>query len=232
MKSISFGGLGDCINVFCKLNEMNWPVDHLFIESNSRTLELIEEFKRNSLHCPQIVCSYEKDENYYNNFLSGKWADRRPINTSWNGEYKFPHQDKIVCKEKLPILHSTRKEKVIVVQMYAGVNESRHWKFPLTALKQILLKSFPKHHVAFISSLSLFTDNISLAMKSDLFIGLSGFHNYLCTNQGLKNIMLEESEQHTKHYIREEDRQSNYLKIIKNGSMQEILFAAKELLND
>lgn len=233
MKTISFGGLGDCINVFCKLNEMRWPIDHLFVESNAKTLELIEEFRRNFLHCPQIVCSYEKDENYYNNFLSGKWADRRPINTSWDGGYEFPYQDKIVCREKLPLKHSfSSKKKTIIVQSYAGVNRSREWKFPLVHLEKVLFAAHQGYEISFLDSNQLFSSNIKSVLDADIFVGLSGFHNYLRINQELKNIMLEESEIHTKHYIREEDRQSKYLKIIKYGSIQEILTATKELIND
>lgn len=237
-KTISFGGLGDCINVFCKLQQMNCDIDHLFVESNEKVLELIEQFRKDRLDLaesydfPKIHCSYEKDEDYYKNFLNGKWSDRMPINTSWDGEYDFPCRDKIVITGKIRSRYPISFTNTIVVQPRAGIKESRKWNFPINRLENTLKVLFPKHRIELLNTEIFFPHNITKVLDCHVFIGLSGFHNYLRTNLGKKNVMLEESEEHTKHYIRESDRNSNHLKIIKYGSLQEILSATKELIND
>lgn len=232
MKTVSFGGLGDCVNVFCKLYEMNFPVEHLFVESNGKTLELIEEFYRNFLRNSPVRCLFDIDLDYKNNFYSGIYRQRIPLNTSWNGEYFFPRKDRIICSKPLPVMYRkfAPETKNIVIQSYGGVNKSREWKFEISNLVKVLKNVYPEYEITTITNEKSLTENIDTVLNSNLFIGLSGFHNYLRTNQGLKNIMLEESEEHTRHYIREQDINSDHLKIIKIGSIQEILMNTKELL--
>lgn len=248
MKTISFGGLGDSVIISAKLNKLSKDnkIKHLFVESSKRTLDLIRQYV-STLSIPDVLYNFEVDENYQQNYLSGhrqEWSEMIPLNTSVSGEYPFPARDGIKLSTKdfpRPVfVHSlldNQKKYDIAIQCSAGVNSDRNWKFnPISFAK--LLRKNKKLKVCIVGSDTRYQDNsdsdnfvcktnLVNSMKhvasSKIYIGLSGFHNYWSAPYGVKNILVEESPEHTKHWLVPELIDKNKIKIIKYGTVKEVL---------
>lgn len=243
IKTVSFGGLGDSFIVGCKLNQLmnyykNENLNHLFVESNQKTLDLIKEYMDVQTFWPfKYKFSGECDENYQINFNKGKWSDRAPINTKWDGIYHFPGDDGIKLEEKyVDLKNQDSKDKIFDVcfQVAGGVSGIRQWKFNIFKLKEMLenkgycaalIGTNPKFYREndprnFVSKLDL-PGSMEIVKRSRIYCGLSGFHTYWSLACGTKNIHDEESDEHNSHYIHPSWEKFRYG--IKYGSLYEVV---------
>lgn len=239
MKTISFGGLGDAYIVWLKLRQLtdNMEEDHhhLFVESNPTTCDLIREFAEK---CYNFKFDVECDPNYQSNFFSHKWEGRRPINTAWDGNYHFPGNDNIKLMKKWAFMpNSPLPDQIykydVCIQVAAGVNSNRCWKFDPRRLRDLLKSKGYKVSLVgtaeeykedepfnFVGKTSL-NQSYGVVALSKIYCGLSGFHTYSSLSQRIRNIHLEESEEHNKHYIHPDWNEFRYG--IKIGSMAEVI---------
>lgn len=243
-KTIAFTGMGDAFIVSLKLLKLyhaakqQIQIDHLFVESNQRALDLIKEwldgFCNNN---PDFKFSYECDPNYEQNWHAGKWSDRKGINTSICGDYHFPEKDGIALSEQ-DVSNFRPSGSIylwdVTVQCSAGAKSDRHWKFDVKQLVKLLRNKNLK--VAIIGSDDKYYDekdkdnyvnkvDIKESSKiidlSNVYVGLSGFQTYRSLMRGVKNVHLEESEQHNRHYLHPTTEKFRYG--IKFGSLQEVI---------
>lgn len=249
VKTLSTGGLGDSVLVCLKLNQLvsqkykDCIVVHKFIESNEKTLELINQFTKSDI-CPvfdRVQFEFEYDLNYQKSFYEGRWNNYIPLNTSVLGDYPFPVQDNIKIEDKFARIELNEDRDIIYdvcIQSSAGVNSNRKWKFNPTTLTNALRGRGCK--VALIGSDENYKDekdldnfvnkttlleSINVVKNSRIYIGLSGFHTYWSLAAGVDNIHFEESDQHNKHYIHHNWNKNRYG--IKNGSMMEVVLALR-----
>lgn len=244
VKTFSSGGIGDSFLVSLKLlklyHDSNQQVkfDHVFVESNQKALDLIKEWLDGFCGSnPDFVFSYECDPNYEYNWLNSKWPDRKGINTAITGDYHFPCKDGIVLSEQ--DVSNFRPSNMshlydVAIQCSAGAKSDRHWKFDLNILVNLLRNKNLK--VAIIGSDDKYynekdkdnyvnkvdiKESSRIIDSSNVYVGLSGFQTYRSLMRGVKNVHLEESEQHNRHYIHECLNKFRYG--IKIGSLQEII---------
>lgn len=241
-KTFSFGGLGDSYIVYLKLKNAlklneNLFVDHVFIESNETVPKLIKqvypsfliENERMSLES----CCVENYEQKYRAGESGPWDDRIPLNTSVDGTYLFPARDGGLGYDVL-IPRVSQPRGLFTIQVSAGANNTRNWKFDPRVLvnllrrkgyKVFLVGTDPKFEDKtdrdnFVNQINLVT-TLGLIYNSQVHIGLSGFLTYWSLNHCVPNIHFEESPEHNKHYIHPSWEQFRYG--IKFGALSEII---------
>lgn len=246
VKTWSAGGLGDAFIVGCKLNQYYYtdicktgsPLNHLFVESNPKTCELIQEYINYFWDSKNFQFEVECDPNYQESYFQGKWKDRSPINTSVNGEYHFPGPDGIVLNETFANIHKlarTPKEKKfdVCIQVAGGVNSNRGWKFDPDVLATIL--NVKGYQAALVGTAKEFESNesynfvnktslggtLDIVRSSKIYCGVSGFLTYTSLAFGIKNLHLEESPEHNKHYIHDSWNKDRYG--LKYGSLQEVI---------
>jgi len=243
MRTISFGGLGDAFIVGLKLNQLaseediykyEAEIQHLFVESNPKTLELIKEHVAMFWTSKYFKFEFDCDSNYQESYFNGKWLNCRPLNTTWHGEYHFPQPDGIKLTDDFAtLLHSRKPKYDVCIQVAAGTNSSRHWKFDPRKLRN-LLKS-KGYKVALVGTDEEYkedeSDNfvcetdlvgsINVVANCEIYCGLSGFHSYQSMARGIKNVHLEESSEHNAHYIHPSWEKNRYG--IKHGSLSEVI---------
>ena len=239
-KTISFGGLGDSFIVWLKLHQIFSGDEfesnhHLFVESNPVTCELIKEYAE--MHY-KFDCEVICDKNYQESFHSGKWPDRRIINTTWHGDYPFPGPDGIRLMDDFAkhfaIFGGITRTHDVCIQVAAGANSSRHWKFDPRKLRDLLESK--GHRVALVGTAEEYKeddepsnyvcktnlrDSTHIVNFSKVYCGLSGFHTYNSLSKGHRNIHLEESPEHNAHYIHPSWEEYRYG--IKYGSLSEVI---------
>lgn len=247
IKTFSFGGLGDSYIVYLKLLqrqiETNKVIDHIFIESNEKvpkSILYLHEYKTNAKIHIDACCVGDYQRKYLSG-ESGPWDDREPLNTSVDGTYFFPIQDEGI-KNEYALLNkkdnSKYDSKKIIIQVSAGINNNRCWKFHPNILANILRK---QGYEVFLVGNNLFykdlNDPFNLVGKVDLnyilneikdsklYIGLSGFLTYYSLSYGVLNIHNSESKEHDKHYIHPEWEQNRFR--IEYASMAEVMKGLK-----
>lgn len=238
-KTISFGGLGDAYIVWLKLrqltNNMEDDHHHIFVESNPVTCKLIQEFAE---RCYRFKFDVECDPSYQQSFFSGKWIGRRPINTAWGGFYNFPGNDNIKIEEEWafvprPQIPESAYKYDICIQAAAGANSTRHWKFDPRKLRNILKAK--GYRVALVGTAEEYkedepfnfvcktdlNESIGVVSLSKIYCGLSGFHSLHSLSKRIRNVHLEESTEHNKHYLH--PAWEPYRFGINHGSMAEVI---------
>lgn len=226
LKTVSFGGLGDSVIVVLKLNQLLSEnpeiqhINHLFIESNQKTLDWIKEYMIYTFNTVKLSFNFECAEDYQDRYLAGKWCDRKPINTSWHGEYHFPWEDKILIQSEFATI---KKELIqpkwdVCLQVSAGANSDRNWKFHPFDFRKIVERMGYKcvlvgtderyakhkdfqHRDNFCDPDGSITQTLNVVNQSKIIISLSGFLTYHSLMIGKDVIHLEESEEHVKHYL-------------------------------
>lgn len=251
MKTLSFGGLGDSVIIFLKLQKLlktETITEHRFIESNLKTLKWIKEYiSVLPSDFEDIKFTFDCDPNYQKTYFSGKWNDYKALNTSWHGHYHFPAPDKVkletpkdaMLKLQLNLGGLWELRYDVALQVSGGANANRKWRFNPLSLAKILRNQ--GMNVCLVGSDNRYVDDedpdnfvnktdlpgsMQAILFSHIFVGLSGFHNYWSLASGMNNIMLEESEEHTQHYIHPSWK--NHLKMCKFGSAKEVLDGARE----
>ena len=223
IKTISFGGLGDAFIVGCKLDQFytkllkkdsGAKIEHLFVESSEKTCSLIREYVEAFWNSSRFNFNVECDPDYQNNWYAGKWKDRKYFNTTWHGVYRFPGNDTESLETTFATLRTKKDPKYdVCIQVAAGANSTRSWKFDVIRLRNILKAYGLK--VALVGTAEKFVDedpfnfvcktnlkeSIDRVSESKLYIGLSGFHTYHSLARGIPNIHCMESQQHNFHYI-------------------------------
>ena len=247
-KTISFGGLGDAFIVGCKLDQFFYTklfhkddsakIEHLFVESSEKTCSLIREYVDAFWNSSHFSFDVECDPDYQKNWYAGKWKDRKYFNTTWHGNYRFPGNDNERLQETFAALRTKKEPKYdVCIQVAAGTNSTRSWKFDVFRLRNILKASGRK--VALVGTAEKFIDkdpfnfvcktslkeSIDVVSKSSIYMGLSGFHTYHSLARGIPNVHVEESPDHNFHYIHPSWEKSRYG--IKHGSLNEVFDALK-----
>lgn len=244
IKTISFGGLGDSFIVSRKLyQEFTFDeIDHLFVESNQKTLDLIKEFtEQKCFFGEKHKFQFECDPDYQTNFNTGKWKDRFSLNTTWHGLYRFPRPDGITLRENYANIKTSRiLDFDVCLQVAAGAQSSRHWRFDVFMLKEILESKgykvclvgsdpqFASHEYClpqeiknnFVCKTDLHTSAL-IIRSSKVYCGLSGFQTYFSLACGIPNVHLEESAEHNSHYIHPSWEKNRYG--IRVGSLNEVI---------
>lgn len=236
----SSGGLGDAFIVSLKLRKLQkegHKINHLFIESNKKTVDFIKEFFSCFDYLKSMNISACHDENYYQNIVNKKYNEKMFLNTSVNGDYDFPCVDNIKLEKKDCFIDEQQNDVNkydICVQCSAGANSNRKWKFDPRVLVKILRDKGYK--VAIVGSDQKYYDkedpdnfvyksslkeSVSVIKNSNIYIGLSGFHTYWSLASKIRNIHFEESKEHNDHYICEEWNKYRYG--IKFGTLQETI---------
>jgi len=219
LKTISFGGLGDSVLALLKVKQFQ-STDHLFVESNSKTLDLIKEYcERTDL---DMNFSFEEDPNYEFSFSrTTKWKDRIPMNTSWHGEYHFPSWDFEINN---PFFYDTVEQDFeydFAFLPTAGVNSSRTWNFNPKLLIEVL-KRFKKSFVVIGEqegkSLSYSIDE---SMKAKTLIAPFGFHVFHRLSHKKQCIFSLERSEHFDHYFH--PMWKEYSTILEFGHLQEVV---------
>lgn len=246
MKTISFGGLGDSFIVSCKLNQLlrkenPKKIEHIFVEGSEKTCDLIKEFTDFYRPSNKIEMKVEYDSEYQKSFYEGKWRGRRYINTSWHGDYHFPGSDNICLEDEFAYFPkfppSINYQNDICIQVAAGTNSTRGWKFDVLRLRNVLKARGLR--VALVGTAKEFVDDdpFNFVCKKDLrgsvaavsntgvYMGLSGFHTYWSLAANIPNIHVEESEAHNAHYIFSGWEKFRYG--IKYGSLNEVVRGLK-----
>ncbi len=240
LKTWSAGGLGDAFIVGCKLNQLfcNFSkidhINHLFVESNPKTLELIKEYVNYFWDSKRFHVDFKCDPDYQKSYFEGKWADYQPINTKIDGKYRFPGPDGIELKEDFAtIRNNVSKRFDVCIQVAAGVKSNRKWKFDVFVLKNLLEKK--GYEVALVGTSEEFQNDqrnnfvcktdlgqsIDIVAASKIYVGLSGFHTFHSLARGIKNVHLEESPEHNVHYLHKSWEKNRYG--IKHGSLAEVI---------
>lgn len=252
-KVVSTGGVGDSFIVFLKLIEKlkedrNLTIDWTHIESNEKSIELINDWFYNSFFRDfsfdpitgerAIRLFAITDEAYSPQKVMRDYLGTHEIfNAHILGQCKFYgfNNNQAV---KTPFINLPQKKAGytydLCIQVSAGANSSRSWNFDPRQLKRLLENKGLK--VALVGSSDNFFnpedkdnyvkkcpihESISVISSSRVYVGLSGFHTYWSLACGIKNIHQQESEDHNRAYIHPKWNKNRFP--VKNYSMQEVI---------